>query len=139
MIRKATKNDLNIIMDIWLSANVSAHNFISEEYWNNHFEEVRTAISSSEVYVFEDSVIKGFVGLKGNYIAGIFIKEEFQSKGIGGKLISFLKTFKPELILNVYEQNENAVGFYEKHGFQISQKNEEEETGHIEYQMIWRV
>lgn len=139
MIRKATKNDLNIIMNIWLSANVSAHNFISEEYWNNHFEEVRTAISSSEVYVFEDSVIKGFVGLKGNYIAGIFIKEEFQSKGIGGKLISFLKTFKPELILNVYEQNENAVGFYEKHGFQISQKNEEEETGHIEYQMIWRV
>lgn len=139
MIRKATKNDLNIIMDIWLSANVSAHNFISEEYWNNHFEEVRTAISSSEVYVFEDSVIKGFVGVKGNYIAGIFIKEEFQAKGIGGKLISFLKTFKPELILNVYEQNENAVGFYEKHGFQISQKNVEEETGHIEYQMIWRV
>lgn len=139
MIRKATKNDLKIIMDIWLSANVSAHNFISEEYWNNHFEEVRTAISSSEVYVFEDSVIKGFVGLKGNYIAGIFIKEGFQSKGIGGKLISFLKTFKPELILNVYEQNKNAVGFYEKHGFQISQKNVEEETGHIEYQMIWRV
>lgn len=139
MIRKATKNDLNIIMDIWLSANVSAHNFISEEYWNNHFEEVRTAISSSEIYVFEDSVIKGFVGLKGNYIAGIFIKEEFQSKGIGGKLISFLKTFKPELILNVYEQNKNAVEFYEKHGFQISQKNVEEETGHIEYQMIWRV
>ncbi|MCB7305061.1 GNAT family N-acetyltransferase [Bariatricus massiliensis] len=139
MIRKATKNDLKIIMDIWLSANVSAHNFISEEYWNNHFEEVRTAISSSEIYVFEDSVIKGFVGLKGNYIAGIFIKEEFQSKGIGGKLISFLKTFKPELILNVYEQNKNAVEFYEKHGFQISQKNVEEETGHIEYQMIWRV
>ena len=139
MIRKATKNDLKIIMDIWLSANVSAHNFISEEYWNNHFEEVRTAISSSEIYVFEDSVIKGFVGLKGNYIAGIFIKEEFQSKGIGGKLIIFLKTFKPELILNVYEQNKNAVEFYEKHGFQISQKNVEEETGHIEYQMIWRV
>ena len=139
MIRTATKNDLKIIMDIWLSANVSAHNFISEEYWNNHFEEVRTAISSSEIYVFEDSVIKGFVGLKGNYIAGIFIKEEFQSKGIGGKLISFLKTFKPELILNVYEQNKNAVEFYEKHGFQISQKNVEEETGHIEYQMIWRV
>ena len=139
MIRNATKNDLKIIMDIWLSANVSAHNFISEEYWNNHFEEVRTAISSSEIYVFEDSVIKGFVGLKGNYIAGIFIKEEFQSKGIGGKLISFLKTFKPELILNVYEQNKNAVEFYEKHGFQISQKNVEEETGHIEYQMIWRV
>lgn len=138
MIRNATENDLNTIMNIWLSANISAHNFIQEEYWHNHFEDVRTAISSAEVYVFEDGVIKGFVGLAENYIAGIFMKEEFQSKGIGGKLIHFLQSFKSELVLNVYEQNKNAVRFYEKQGFQIYQRNIEKETGQMECQMIWK-
>lgn len=63
MIRKSTVNDIDMIMDIWLSTNINAHSFISDEYWKNQFEEVRTAILEAEVYVFEDGVIKGFVGI----------------------------------------------------------------------------
>ncbi|MBS7007500.1 GNAT family N-acetyltransferase [Anaerostipes sp.] len=138
MIRKSTVNDIDIIMDIWLSTNIKAHSFISDEYWKNHFEEVRTAISEAEVYVFEDVVIKGFVGVIENYIAGIFVKEEFQSQGIGNELIQFLQNSKCELVLDVYEKNKKAVDFYIKHNFKISQKGTEKETNHMEYQMIWK-
>lgn len=138
MIRKASEKDIDIIMDVWLNTNAETHSFISEEYWNNHFEDVRTAISSAEVYVFEDDDIKGFAGAVENYIAGIFVKKEYQSHGIGGQLIHFLQSIKSELVLNVYEKNKNAVNFYLNHGFQISQKNMEKETNQIEYQMIWR-
>lgn len=138
MIRKSTVNDIDMIMDIWLSANINAHSFISDEYWKNQFEEVKTAILEAEVYVFEDGVIKGFVGIIENYIAGIFVKEEFQAQGIGKELIQFLQNFKSELILNVYEKNKKAVNFYIKNNFKISQKRNEEETNHMEYQMIWK-
>ncbi len=138
MIRKSTVNDIDMIMDIWLSTNINAHSFISDEYWKNQFEEVRTAILEAEVYVFEDGVIKGFVGIIENYIAGIFVKEEFQAQGIGKELIQFLQNFKSELILNVYEKNKKAVNFYIKNNFKISQKRNEEETNHMEYQMIWK-
>ena len=127
-----------MIMDIWLSTNINAHSFISDEYWKNQFEEVRTAILEAEVYVFEDGVINGFVGIIENYIAGIFVKEEFQAQGIGKELIQFLQNFKSELILNVYEKNKKAVNFYIKNNFKISQKRNEEETNHMEYQMIWK-
>lgn len=138
MIRKSIANDIDSIMDIWLSANVKAHSFMPEEYWKNHFEEVKSAIAEAEVYVFEDAVIKGFVGLIENYIAGIFVKEDFQSHGIGTELIQYLQSFKSELVLNVYEKNKKAVNFYIMHHFKISQKRKEDETNQMEYQMIWK-
>ncbi len=138
MIRRANENDLDMIIDIWLMSNIKEHSFISEDYWRNHFDEVRIAISNAEVYVFEDYVIKAFVGLAENYIAGIFVKEEFRSKGIGGKLIRFLQKTKSELSLHVYEKNKNAVRFYTKHGFQVSKKRLEIDTKQTEYLMVWK-
>ena len=32
MIRKFIDNDLDSVMEIWLSANINAHNFISKDY-----------------------------------------------------------------------------------------------------------
>ena len=138
MIRKAEENDINAIMNIWLNANEEAHDFIPEEYWESQFDDVRIAISSAEVYVFEDGIIKGFVGLVENYIAGIFVIQEFRSTGLGRELLNYLKNIKEELMLNVYIQNENAVRFYLKQGFQVSLKKIEEETGQLEYEMTWK-
>ena len=38
MIRKLKEKDINIVMEIWLETNRSAHNFISEEYWMTNYE-----------------------------------------------------------------------------------------------------
>ena len=86
MIRRMGKGDLDAVAAIWLDANREAHDFIPAAYWLGHFEEVRTALARAEVWGFETEAraeISGFIGLLGDYIAGIFVRREARSGGVG--------------------------------------------------------
>ena len=54
MIEELNKKDINQIMDIWLKENKRTHNYISEEYWDNHFEDVKKEILKAEIYVYKE-------------------------------------------------------------------------------------
>lgn len=141
MIRKFRETDLNTIMRIWLDANMQAHSFIAGKYWQDHYETVRTMLPQAEVYVYEDDAfgrIMGFAGLDGSYIAGIFVKEEARSKGVGKQLMDYVKNIKSNLILKVYKENERAVRFYERELFVVQSESVDEDTGADELVMSWK-
>ena len=139
MIEELNKKDINKIMDIWLKENKRTHNYISGEYWDNHFEDVKKEILKAEIYVYkEKEEICGFIGLSNTYIAGIFVKKEKQSMGIGRKLIQYCKSKYPELMLSVYEKNERARAFYEREGFKIKKEEIDKTTNEKEYVMVWK-
>ena len=139
MLRKFCIDDLDSIMKLWLETNISAHDFIDKNYWVNNYETVRKMIPEADIFVYEENeIIKGFIGLMDNFIAGIFVKEDSQSKGIGKALMSYVKNNKDELILQVYEKNSNAIKFYMREGFQISGNRVDENTGETEIVMIWK-
>lgn len=139
MIRKMNQEELNRVMNIWLETNIKAHNFIPAEYWENNFELVKSLISQAEIYIYEKNKnISGFIGMSGNYIAGIFVKEEKQSKGIGKELLNFVKDIKKELSLNVYEKNVKAVNFYKRENFHVINEGIDEVAGEKEFSMKWK-
>ncbi len=139
MIRKLLTPEIDTVMNIWLTANISAHNFIPAEYWKDNYDFVKSAIQDAEVYVYEDDgLLKGFAGLTDCYIAGLFVSESFQSCGIGSRLLSYIKSLKPSLSLDVYSENQRAVAFYKKQGFVVNTERMDENTGHRELEMIWR-
>ena len=118
MIRKLQKVDLNKVADIWLKTNRKAHFFISDQYWINNYEFVKEMLPQAEVYVYEkDKRIQGFVGVRDEYIEGIFVADEMQSQGIGKKLLDYIKAEKVRLQLNVYQKNIRAMSFYQREGF----------------------
>lgn len=130
--------DLDAVMKIWLDSNKQAHDFVPKEYWENHFEEVRSILPEAEVYVYEsEGEIQGFTGLMEDYIAGIFVAEKFRSKGIGKNLVQYLKEKKQKLSLSVYVKNQAAVRFYQREDFQIRTENIDEAAGEAEYEMTW--
>ena len=139
MIEELNKKDINQIMDIWLKENKRTHSYISEEYWDNNFEEVKKEILKAKIYVYkEKEEICGFIGLSSTYIAGIFVKKEKQSMGIGKKLIQYVKSKYPELMLKVYLKNKRAVAFYEREEFKIIEEEIDAETNEKEYIMEWK-
>ena len=139
MIRKLQDADIDRVADIWLDANLKAHNFISPQYWKGNFETVKKMLPQAEVYVYEnDREIWGFIGLNGEYIEGIFVSGEMQSRGIGKRLLDFVKTKKTELRLNVYRKNMRAIRFYQREGFKILREGMDEATGEKDYEMTWR-
>ena len=139
MIRKLQDADIDRVADIWLDANLKAHSFISPQYWKGNFETVKKMLPQAEVYVYEnDREIWGFIGLNGEYIEGIFVSGEMQSRGIGKRLLDFVKTKKTELRLNVYQKNMRAIRFYQREGFKILREGMDEATGEKDYEMTWR-
>lgn len=139
MIRRMQKTDRERVADIWIHTNIKAHSFIPEQYWRDHLETVKEMLLQAEVYVHkEENEIQGFVGLTGDYIAGIFVCSEAQSCGIGRQLLEFVKERKKQLYLSVYQKNVRAVKFYKREGFEIQCEDIDEDTGEKEYSMVWK-
>ena len=138
MIRKLQKVDINRVADIWLTTNLKAHFFISEQYWISNYEFVKEMLPQAEVYVYEDDkMIQGFIGVSDEYIEGIFVSDEMQSCGIGKMLLDYIKDKKDRLQLKVYQKNVRAMSFYQREGFTIQSEEMDEFTREKEYVMNW--
>ena len=139
MIRKLKKADINRVTDLWLDTNLKAHEFITFQYWKNNYDAVKEMLPQAEVYVYEnDNKIQGFVGLNDEYIEGMFVSDEMQSRGIGKLLLDFAKEKRMKLHLNVYQKNIRAINFYQREDFEIRGEGLDEATGEKDYEMIWQ-
>ena len=128
MIRELQKADINKVTDIWLDTNVTAHSFISSQYWQNNFELVKELLLQATVYVYEQN----------QEIQGIFVSNEMQSHGIGKALLNYAKNKRNKLFLNVYQKNLRAISFYQREGFEIQHSGFDEATKEKEYVMEWQ-
>ena len=138
MIRKLQKADINRAADIWLKTNLKAHFFIPEQYWISNYEFVKELLPQAEVYVYEDDkMIQGFIGINDEYIEGIFVSDEMQSRGIGKMLLDYIKDKKDRLQLKVYQKNVRVMSFYQREGFTIQSESMDEFTREKEYVMNW--
>ena len=125
MIRKMKPADLNAIMEIWLSSNLDTHSFVGRQYWQEQLPAVRAAIQDAEVYCYivASDTIAGFIGLTGDYLAGLFVAKQYRQRGIGSQLLTFVQHRHQQLTLDSYPQNQRAVAFYHRHGFVTSQQD----------------
>ena len=138
MIRELQNVDINKVVDIWLKTNLEAHDFIPGQYWTSNYDAVKKMLPQAEVYVYEDNkIIQGFVGVRDEYIEGIFVSGKMQSHGIGKALLDYIKDKKARLQLNVYQKNVRAMSFYQREGFTIQSEGLDEFTGEKEYVMEW--
>lgn len=138
MIRKLNKDNIDSVMKIWLDASIEAHDFINKQYWIDNYEIVKNKyIPEADTFIYdEDDKIKGFVSiLNKNYIGALFVEIINQNHGIGSRLIEYVKEKYNTLLLNVYVDNNNAVDFYKKHGFEIINESLDESTNRVEFTM----
>ena len=131
MIRKYKESDLPTVIEIWYEASTIAHPFLKREFVarvKKDMEEIY--IPKGETWVFEDDErIIGFIGMIGNEIGGLFVKPDQQSKGIGTKLVDFIKQFHSELEVEVFKENPIGRAFYDKYGFKHIKEFFHEDSG----------
>lgn len=141
MIRKYTEDDMDTILEIWLSASIQAHGFISAEFWQANLENMRNIyLPASEVYVYElNSDVVGFYALHQNSLAALFVKPKQQGNGIGKQLLTHAKNQRPILTLCVYKENQASYQFYLSQSFRVIAEKKDEHTGYPEYVMSTKV
>ena len=137
MIRQYILQDINSVLDIWLTSSIKAHDFVPAEFWVSQVDNMRDIyIPASKTYVVElASKIVGFYSLYENMLAAIFVLPDYQGKGIGKQLIAHAKERCQVLTLNVYTENVASYQFYLSQGFTVISDQVCEHTGHMEYTM----
>ncbi|MFS4466113.1 GNAT family N-acetyltransferase [Staphylococcus haemolyticus] len=137
-LKKKNRKTIKVLGNIWLNANLDTHTFIDSIYWIDNYSNVLDSLKDTDVYVYkENEQIVAFCGLIDNYIAGLFVKEEYRNKGIGHALIKHLQSEYDHLSLEVFEQNNRAVHFYESLGF-IKMESSVDKTNHTQSLMQWK-
>lgn len=138
-IRPYHPADLEQVMALWLAGNLDAHSFIDPAYWEGSYPQVREQIPQAQVWVAaEGNRLLGFLGLTGDYIAGIFVSREVRSRGVGRALLAEGKRQAPQLSLHVYRRNARALTFYLREGFTVQTTQTDPETGEEELLLLWK-
>ena len=129
MIRKCDENDFETIFDIINEAAQVYKGIIPEDRWKEPYmprEELSHEIEAGvEFYGYEEnSELVGVMGIQHiqdvTLIRHSYVRTAKQSKGIGGKLLSHLRTMTSRPILvGTWADATWAIRFYEKNGFRL--------------------
>ena len=136
MIRKATDRDIGRIAEI-LVFNNRIHYFpifkdIAYSFGEMNVLSVsehlkKDVVLINHTYVFEETVIKGFISVVEREIVKLYVEPFFQKRGIGEKLIEFAIKMEKAEHLWALEKNTGAIRFYKKHGFHMTGEKKLEE------------
>ncbi len=134
MIRNYRVDDIDRVLDIWLSASVEAHDFIEAKFWRSKVSDMRDIyIPASETRVYEhEGEVVGFYSLYEDNLAALFVAPSVQGRGVGSKLLDDAKLRRAHLQLCVYKDNTSSIRFYQKHGFSSLGEQTDPNTGHLE-------
>lgn len=121
LIRIASSKETLVLLDIWRSAVVATHDFLSAE----DFAKIEAQVANDYlplvplwVACHDSGEPLGFMGLTGNDVDSLFIHSTARGQGVGRSLlIHARKVAQSWLSVDVNEQNLQAVGFYERMGF----------------------
>lgn len=131
MIRKHNEQDLEQIINIWCQSSTLAHPFLNSSFVEKVKSDMTNIyIPNSETWIYEvDNSIVGFISMLNNEIGGLFVIPNQLSKGIGTKLVNFVKKEHSELEVEVFEKNKIGRAFYNKYGFKRIKKYSHKESG----------
>lgn len=73
--------------------------------------------------------VVGFIGVEDADVATLFIHPDWRGHGVGRKLMEYAIGTLGANTVDVNEQNEQAVGFYERMGFEVVRRSPEDGFG----------
>jgi len=132
MLRPSTKSDLEQLFAIWHDAVKATHHFLDDDAFAEIAQLVEDKYLPSKpflVFVGEDDAPLGFMGTQDNEIESLFIYPEQHGKGIGKIFTDHMKAAHNTVVLEVNEQNPQAVGFYQAVGFKLDRRDPTDSHG----------
>lgn len=130
-IRRATKNEHPLLLNLWESSVRASHHFITE----TDIADYRTLLEKeylpkTSLYCLVEGLNPlGFVGIAGNTITQLFIHPSCFQRGLGSALLNFAVQRKGANHVAVNEQNHVARNFYMKNGFEVDRRFAEDGAG----------
>jgi putative acetyltransferase len=126
------KSEYPTLLDIWESSVKATHHFLKD----GDIDVLKKIIVENDIFSLADlacvrdnnNCIVGFMGTSENSLEMLFISPDVMKKGIGKMLMLHAINNLHIAKVDVNEQNEQAVKFYEQFGFQTISRSELDST-----------
>ncbi|EXB48612.1 acetyltransferase [Acinetobacter sp. 1000160] len=130
-IRMSRPDEGAKVVAIWKSSVDATHQFLKPEDRLEIEKEVIGFFSETPVWVAvnPDDQPLGFMFLHEGHMEALFIDATARGQGVGKFLVSHALTLYPNLTIDVNEQNQQAIGFYQHLGFQVTGRSELDSQG----------
>ncbi|HEY8608351.1 MAG TPA: acetyltransferase [Noviherbaspirillum sp.] len=119
-IRPARNEDFEEITKVWEASVTATHDFLSRADIAALREKIRDEyLPLVHLMLHTDKLgaIQGFIGVADRKIEMLFIAPELRGLGIGRALLEFAVSEMDAILVDVNEQNPDAIRFYERMGF----------------------
>ena len=121
MLRRARPEDAEAVADVFVPA-LGGLTFLPRLHTEDQTRAwiAETMLPSHEVWVAElEGEVVGFAALADDLLGHIYVHPSAQGRGIGSVLLQKAKDCRPRgFDLWVFQQNEGARRFYERHGLE---------------------
>ena len=120
------------LVNIWLRAVQQSHLFLTQEDIAFYHHIIREqALTAVELWMAlsEAEQPVGFIGLEGPHVSMLFVDPTWHGYRIGSRLLAHAIQLKGSLTVDVNEQNQKAVGFYQHYGFEQVGRSELDTSG----------
>ena len=131
VIRRSQRHEGERLVEIWCRSVDATHDFLSAQDRAEIEVQVRTFLPEAPLWVAVDNnnVPLAFMLLSEHHLEALFVDPDARGTGVGRKLVEHALSLIPDLTTDVNEQNEQAVGFYQKMGFVVTGRSETDDHG----------
>lgn len=116
---------------LWEQSVKATHFFLEEGDIQGLKKQAEEAIRKVKdlLYVRDGRQIVGFMGIEGNKLEMLFVHPRYLGKGWGRQLVEYAIRRRGIKLVDVNEQNPQAVGFYKHLGFRCVSRSEKDGQG----------
>jgi putative acetyltransferase len=128
----ATEQDFDALTELWEASVRATHHFLKPADLGYYKPKIRNEyLYAVELFCSkkDDGTIEGFLGTSDEKIEMLFIDPTIRGKGIGRSLLAYAIHTLGKTKVDVNEENEQAVGFYQHMGFRVVSRSEKDGSG----------
>ncbi|WP_104664472.1 acetyltransferase [Ensifer adhaerens] len=131
-IRTSRPSDFPRTFEIWRSAVIATHDFLTPEDFATIEALVRDQYLPAAAFWIaadENDQALGFMGMSDAQIDSLFVHAQARGAGVGRSLIEHAMSLHPVLTVDVNEQNASGAGFYQRMGFDVVGRSPVDDAG----------
>jgi putative acetyltransferase len=126
-ISLARSSDVERMLAVWEASVRATHHFLEESDIRSFLPQVREELTNfSPIHCLRqaDRRVCAFIGVADAKIEMLFVAPECHGQGAGRRLVEFAICSLSAHLVDVNEQNSQAVDFYERMGFRTVRRSE---------------